>query len=126
MKAAIPLGFIVLMLMAFALSRATPPIRDERPVLDVSAAKGATGISLTNREADTITDCTIVILERGRDDEWFLRVPRIKPMDTVRLSWVAFTAKGAPMPAYVGQSARYATVNCQSHTQTRRGAGLSF
>ena len=99
----------------------------KRQILDVSGAKGSLGLTLTNRESDPVTDCTIAVLERGRPDEWYASVPRLGPMESASVPWGRFVAtSGHQMPSYIGTSAKYFTVKCESHAATRQGAGLAF
>ena len=60
--------------------QATSPARAKpTTVLDVSAGKGITGLSVTNREAFAISDCQLTALERGRPDEFVATVKEVSP-----------------------------------------------
>lgn len=108
-------------------SRASLPSRTAPlPILDVTAAKGRSGLSITNRESELLTGCTVTLLERGRDDAWTAVIGLLEPMDTARIGWDEFHEHGAAMPAYIGLAVKRLTVQCQSHARTRRGAGLEF
>lgn len=100
--------------------------RKPETVLNVSGGRDGAGIVITNREPIDLTGCAVVVLERGRPDEWVASIEKLGSMQTETLRWSRFTNAGSPMPGYIGQNARYATVNCESHRATRQGAGLAF
>jgi hypothetical protein len=113
---------LLLALVSFACA-GTPP----KEVLQITGAKGGKGLSVTNRERTPLTQCTVTVLERGRDDEWSTTVPYIETMDTWRIDWTTFKAKtGQPMPAYIGVAAKYVTISCLNPSGKRLGGGLSF
>lgn len=100
----------------------------EGPTLNVSAARGVGGFTLTNRESNHIRSCEVTVLDRG-DDEWTaVWQQMLAPMQTTSIPWSAFTAKGQPMPPYVGRERKYFTVSCvvDNVSKERRSAGLSF
>ena len=111
--------------VAIGLSLAGCGSKAEVPILKVSAGKDSGGLSLTNRESFTVTECAIKVLEPGRDAEFLAFVPKLAPVETVRISWGDFKLSGQPMPSYIGQAAKHFTVLCKC-PEPRQGAGLAF
>ena len=97
------------------------------PNLEVTAAKGGTSMSLTNREHEPISDCKVTVLDVG-DAEWSAEAAEaIQPMQTININWSRFMAAGQAMPAYIGRDRKYFTVSCWlDNTKQRRSAGMSF
>ena len=112
-------------LLALALLLAGCDSKPEIPVLSVSAGKDSGGLSLTNREGFVVEDCAVKLLERGGNGEFLAFVPKLAPVETVRIRWSDFTLSGQPMPAYIGQAAKHFTVSCKC-PEPRQGAGLAF
>lgn len=125
-----PLVALILGAVAFAafLNAPSRPTRQRQSAqLNVTAAKGPLGFTLTNREAAPIHDCLVTTLERGRPDEWdALVMGVIAPLESRAIEWQMFTQRGAPMPAYIGNTARHFTVSCQTQGGETLRAGLSF
>lgn len=79
-------------------------------------------MTLTNRELEPVTSCDVTLLERGRDDQWYARVPRLEPLQTAQIAWTDFSAHGSPMPPGVGPAALRFTVKCAGD----KSVGLTF
>jgi hypothetical protein len=95
--------------------------------LAVSGARDPRGMVITNRESEPLSECVITITQGGRSNEWRAVVPKLAPAESATLTWSEFRKTGgSEMPAGVGTNARYATVRCESHKDTRKGAAIAF
>lgn len=120
------LGAIVIGLVLAALATSTtPPTSSDAPLLQVSAGKGATGLTLTNRETVPVSECLVRLLDQG-DAEWIAGVKGpLDPSASQRVPWALFAQNGQPMPAYVGQNRNNFVVSCLVDGQPR-SAGIAF
>ena len=91
-----------------------------KPALQISGTRHPRGIEVTNRETESLSSCVINIPE-----QWHASVQRLAPLETNTVLWAQFrNAGGIEMPADIGQTARYATVTCDSHKEKRKSAAL--
>ena len=122
-------GGTVAMMVWATSSKRQPAIFEQRSqkTLEVSGARHARGIDIINREAEPLTECVISLSDRGRSNEWTAVIQKLAPMQRETVTWAQFRrADGSEMPAYIGETTRYATVKCESHKDTRKGAALPF
>ena len=112
----------------FALMTSSNRTTPEAQVLEITAGKGLSGLTITNRERFTLTKCDVTLLERGRPDEWIAVVGSIASMETRSVGWGNFkhSSAGTPIPSYVAHNAKYFTVSCLDQNEKRRSAGLGF
>jgi hypothetical protein len=116
-------GWILLTMFANWRRSATPTFV-ERPKarLEVYGRRGALGVELVNHERETVAGCVVTL-----QDDWRAMIQTLQPKEVRRLTWSEFKSRtGAELPPLEGEHARYATVNCDSHRDTRRGAALAF
>jgi hypothetical protein len=98
-----------------------------KAVLQVSAARNAARLSVTNREAGTLRECTVRLLDQG-SAEWMAYVPgEIAASQTVTVSWEQFRQNNQPMPSYIAQNRNNFILSCfVEGANGRRSAGLHF
>ena len=102
---------------------------ENRPKKSLAVAGGRTvsGIVITNRETEPLSDCVVRVGPPGGSIEWMAAVERLAARETQILTWTQFrNASGSEMPASIAQSVRYATVTCESHKDTRKGAAIAL
>ena len=96
-------------------------------VLRVSGSRYSRGIEVINREAEPLAGCVISIPDRARSGEWTASVQKLAPGEPTTVTWAEFRKKdGDELPPNVGETARYATIKCDSHKETHKGAALVF
>ena len=104
----------------------SPTRMTQASVLQVSAGKGASRFSMTNREAAALHDCTVRLLDQG-SAEWVASMTGpIEPSQTVHVAWSEFRSNGQSMPSYIGQNRGNLIVSCAGAGGTRRSAGVAF
>ena len=90
--------------------------------LAVSGTRYSAGIMIMNRETEPLAGCVMRV-----SNEWTATIPKLAPMERTTVTWGQFrNAGGNEIPVYIGETARYATVKCDSHKGTRKGAALAF
>ena len=98
-----------------------------KKTLAVSGGRTVSGMVITNREPEPLSDCVVRVGPPGGSSEWMATVERLAARETQILTWTQFrNATGSEMPVSIGQSARYASMTCQSHRETRKGAAIAF
>lgn len=97
------------------------------PLLQITAAKGSTGVSITSRESGGLNRCDVTLLDQG-NAEWVAVVPgTVSPSQTVSVGWSDFKASGQPMPGFIGRDRNNFIVSCfVEAANTRRSAGIHF
>ena len=96
-----------------------------KEILQVTAGKGTSRLSITNRESTPIESCEVRLLDQG-EAEWRAFVPgTIAPSQTVEVAWSEFRANGQPMPSYIGQNRRNFIISCAVGNEAR-SAGIAF
>jgi hypothetical protein len=110
-------------MMAWAQKRTTSTFQNRAlTALAVSGTRYSAGVVLTNRETEPLAGCVIRV-----SNQWSAPLERLGPKETITVTWSQFrTDGGAELPAHIGEHARYATVKCDSHKGTRKGAALAF
>jgi hypothetical protein len=100
---------------------------DGEPLLQVTAAKGSQGMSITSLESTPISKCDLTLLDQG-NAEWVALGPvALAPSQTALVVWSKFTANNQQMPAHIGQNRNNFIVSCFVETSNkRRSAGLRF
>ena len=96
----------------------------QRPqkALDIGGARSVAGINVTSREAETLSECAVLL-----PGQWRADVAALSPMKVEVLEWEEFRGPdGRALPPHVGRVVRYASVTCASHAQTRRAAAIAF
>ena len=79
------------------------------------------GLELVNHEKEPLSGCVITL-----QNDWPAMIQTFKPAEIRLVPWSDFRSRGGnDMPVTEGERARYATVNCDSHRDTRRGAALA-
>ena len=90
--------------------------------LEVFGRREARGLELVNHETEPLAGCVIRL-----QNDWRAMIQTLKPEEVRLVTWSDFKSRGGnEMPAIEGERARYASVNCDSHRDTRRGAALAF
>ena len=98
-----------------------------RGSLAVLAAVAAVSMLITNRESEPLSGCEITLTEGSRSNAWSAAIPKLAPAESATVTWSEFrNTGGSEMPVDVGMKARYATVKCESHKDTRKGAAIAF
>jgi hypothetical protein len=84
--------------------------RTER-LLNITAAKGPSACSFTNRESTALRACDLYV--RDADGTvWSVDIDRvIAPLETVTVPWSSFAAQNQPMPGHIGRD-RGVHVSC--------------
>ncbi len=97
---------------------------DSERLLNISGAKGALSLSITNREDSDLRDCKLSVTDSDKV-VWVASIEKdVAPLETVSVAWSEFKSENdQPMPAYLGK--RGVIVNCDvMGLKQRLGAGL--
>jgi len=80
-------------------------------LLQVSAGRGATGITVTNHESSALRDCVLRV-EDSSKTTWTAAIDRdVDPSASVMVGWNDFRSNDQPMPGYIGRD-RGVTMAC--------------
>jgi hypothetical protein len=115
---AVLLGGLLLLFALAAVFFREPKVRSglDRPaaserLLNITAGKGPSACSITNRESTPIRACELYVQD-AEGVRWSVeRVSAIAPLETATFDWNSFTAQGQPMPGFVGRD-RGVYVSC--------------
>ena len=116
-------GFGFLLLVILAVIRTGQASSDN--VLQLTAARGPSGLTVTNRERVPLKNCDATLLDQG-NDEWFAKLPDMRPSETVSVDWSAFRQNDQPLPSHIAMSRRNVIVSCRYDGTERRSAGVRF
>ena len=94
--------------------------------LAISGDRTVSGMVITNGEPEPLSGCVVRVGRTGGSSDWMATVERLAARETQILPWTQFrNAPGSDMPS-IGPNARYATITCESHKDTRKGAAIAF
>jgi hypothetical protein len=111
------------------VTRWQPPTFENRAKkpLSVSGGRTGSGMVIVNRETTSLSDCVVRVGPPGGSRDWLAAVERLAGGEAQVLTWTQFrSAAGSEMPPAIGQSARYASVTCGSHKDTRSAAVIAL